>query len=519
MEKREGHRHPELMLPFGPRIDSEPVTIFLEGGAAANAEPPVRLAAAFRLYRDLKLRESLRLLRELVRDLPDNTVAQLLLGCVYAKLNQESRAQVKFLRVLRIDPRNAEATFNLSVLAEQRGETIRATDFLREYLQLRPDDTSAITHHAELLLSLGEIVEAAEMFERAARGHPPSARAINELGFAAFLKGQQQFEQGEAAAFLTWGRSFSQYSAAYYQDARLVLARREFVKRLAADGVLNKRVTEYVEKKRIGEQSAESSFGLASLVFLVKGVFPECYLEIAELDSERTRLRAALAQEGDYPYLHYRLGLIAAYQGEFSTAALELGVARDLLKGKKEEVWKASELHDFFAALARRLELVGPLDAVRFGDEKWLDAGFGTVFESESWKRLGFAPDSAKGWRAAGFSADAAFPWNQEEIAPSVALEWREVGFLAPREAKRWLRGGLTANEALRWREEFGEDVSRAIQCYRVGILDPVEATQWLRVFQLPWEAGRWKTAGFTPAEALQHRAAGISDPEQIKNH
>ena len=508
----------ELMLPPGPRVESEKVDKFIAEQRLDQTEPLLILAAAYRYYRDGEFSRSRRLLRELTKLQPDDLVGQLLLGCVYVRQGQSARAQIKFLRVLKRDPQNAVALFNLAQLAERRGELQRAAELFREYLISRPTDTRVMTHLAELLIMTGEITEAARLYEQAAHGDPPSERAINELGYQTFRRGLDTFNSGELfSALKIWGESFAAYSGAYYRDARLVSVRRELVKQLRDAATLDKRVAEYIAGVQSGKTDDRVSYEIAALGFLVHGVFPESFIAFEKLEMERTRVRGLLSQEGEYAYVHYRLATIAAYKGEYGAAALEMRLAKDLLKGKKEDVWRVSELYDFFSSLSRRLETSEQYNSVRFGDEKWVDAGFRTRFESESWKRMGFAPEKAKRWRSLGFSAEMAAPWQREEVEPESATDWRAAGFVTPREAKRWSRGGVSPLEARRWRDEFADDVSRAIQCLRVGITDPAEAKQWLRVFELPWEAGRWKSAGFSPAEALKHRADGITDPDLVK--
>jgi len=55
-----------------------------------------------------------------------------------------------FRHILEIDPRNADAFFNLGALSEQRHDLVSALGFYRDALNLRPDDTELQTAVASI---------------------------------------------------------------------------------------------------------------------------------------------------------------------------------------------------------------------------------------------------------------------------------------------------------------------------------------------------------------------------------
>jgi tetratricopeptide (TPR) repeat protein len=134
--------------------------------------------------------------REATRAKPDflrpvNRVAYLL-----ASQERYAEAEPYFDAVLRADPSNAVAHFNLGYTYDKRGQYERAIDEFREATRLNPKIDRAWYGLGLAQAQLGQHREAAEALEQAATLQPMNQHAWYQFGMALHTTGNtERFEQ------------------------------------------------------------------------------------------------------------------------------------------------------------------------------------------------------------------------------------------------------------------------------------------------------------------------------------
>ena len=122
---------------------------------------------------------------------PTNRVAYLL-----ASQERFAEAEPYFQAVLRADPGNAVAHFNLGYTLDKRGQYERAVDEFREATRLNPKIDRAWYGLGLAHAHLGRHREAAEALEQAATLQPMNQHAWYQLGMALHTIGNtERFEQ------------------------------------------------------------------------------------------------------------------------------------------------------------------------------------------------------------------------------------------------------------------------------------------------------------------------------------
>lgn len=103
-------------------------------------------------------------------------------GIEHRKAGRIEEAREAFLAALNIDPDNAVALANLSVLEEGLGNYDEAVTYARAAAEAEPEEAIYRYNLANLLARLGRIGEALESFQETLRLKPGYAEARNELG-------------------------------------------------------------------------------------------------------------------------------------------------------------------------------------------------------------------------------------------------------------------------------------------------------------------------------------------------
>jgi len=122
---------------------------------------------------------------------PANRIAYLL-----ASQDRFAEAEPYFQAVLRADPGNAVAHFNLGYTYDKRGQTDRAVHEFREATRLNPKIDRAWYGLGLAHAQLGQHREAAEALEQAAKLQPMNPHAWYQLGMALHTtRNPDRFEQ------------------------------------------------------------------------------------------------------------------------------------------------------------------------------------------------------------------------------------------------------------------------------------------------------------------------------------
>jgi len=113
----------------------------------------------------------------------NNTQPLYFRGIAYERTKQWPEAEADFLRVLEIEPENADALNYLGYTWVDRGENLkRAFDMIRKAVALEPDSGAIIDSLGWAHYKLGEYEEAKVQLEKAVQLSPSSATIIDHLG-------------------------------------------------------------------------------------------------------------------------------------------------------------------------------------------------------------------------------------------------------------------------------------------------------------------------------------------------
>ena len=116
-------------------------------------------------------------------DIQANTQPLYFRGIIFERIKQWEKAEVDFLRVLEIEPENADALNYLGYTWVDRGENLtRAFDMIRKAVELEPDSGAIIDSLGWAHYKLGEYEEAKVQLEKAVTLSPSSATIVDHLG-------------------------------------------------------------------------------------------------------------------------------------------------------------------------------------------------------------------------------------------------------------------------------------------------------------------------------------------------
>lgn len=116
-------------------------------------------------------------------EIQKNTQPLYFRGISYERTDQWEKAEADFLRVLEIEPENADALNYLGYTWVDRGENLkRAFDMIRKAVELEPDSGAIIDSLGWAHYKLGEYKEAKVQLEKAVELSPSSATIIDHLG-------------------------------------------------------------------------------------------------------------------------------------------------------------------------------------------------------------------------------------------------------------------------------------------------------------------------------------------------
>lgn len=469
-----------------------------------------------------------------------------LLGNVLLRAGDYEQAIDCYQRVLQERPQWAEVRTNLGLSYELAGRVEEAVSEFNQALLLNSGLRLAHSYLGRIRLLQRDAQAAHASFERLLALEPQSVEALEGLAAAAelasepeaaagwylrileivpqhakakgalarhwFAKGRQLFISGNLdGAFATWGEANRLIEPAFQTEEVVARGMRELIKEFTKDDPINKAASALKSAARSREIREDEYYALFCRFYFSLGLFPEFHEAQSSLAAERERWQLSLV-EGDPPFPHFRLALIATYQGRLDEALTELRICIDRLPAKKQESLRLRQINDFVQRLRGRPGEPGIVPSTE-EEAVWIAHGFASAFQWRAWQKSGFTAQDAARWRDAGFTPESARKWDESKLSPSVAGTWLNEGFEDPRTVRLWFRAGLDAPTARAWAERFPDRIETAIQCRLVGLDDPADAEQWMRVFLFPGDAVTWKNLGFSPVEALSWTAAGFSDP------
>lgn len=106
-------------------------------------------------------------------------------------------AQELYGRLLKLDPRNANALHYLGVLLHARGRSDEAIDFMRQSIAIDPEVPDWHANLGNVMLNLRRLEDAADAYAVAVELAPDNAAVLNNLG--ALRRVQRRFPEAEAA--------------------------------------------------------------------------------------------------------------------------------------------------------------------------------------------------------------------------------------------------------------------------------------------------------------------------------
>ena len=140
------------------------------------------LARAIRHHQAGHLSKAERTYRRVLRHDPRHADALNLLGVVAVQLGKPDSGIDYIGRALRVDGANPVFHYNLGLAYQAAGNRDSAITSYRRAVELKPDYSDALTNLGNLLLNKGEAEEAEGYYRKAVRLAPENAMAHNNLG-------------------------------------------------------------------------------------------------------------------------------------------------------------------------------------------------------------------------------------------------------------------------------------------------------------------------------------------------
>lgn len=113
-------------------------------------------------------------------------------GAVRLVMGNLPDAATDFEAAIALDPRLAEAHFNLGLVAEERKELVKALGHYAEAIRIEPAHAPSHNNVGALYLKVNQPAKAAECFRKAVEADPTFASAHLNLGWASLAAGQPE---------------------------------------------------------------------------------------------------------------------------------------------------------------------------------------------------------------------------------------------------------------------------------------------------------------------------------------
>lgn len=151
---------------------------------------PAQLQQLQQLFQSGRLQQAEAIAQSLLPQYRKAPVLYNILGLCQQGQGKYDEAIANFRKLLSLDPRIAEAHFNLALLFTQLDKTKEAIFSYRKALQLKPNLTSAHFNLGALLQAQNQLKEAAQHYQKALKQEPRFLEALGNLGTVRQLQGQ-----------------------------------------------------------------------------------------------------------------------------------------------------------------------------------------------------------------------------------------------------------------------------------------------------------------------------------------
>ena len=146
-------------------------------------EPDLYLYMAALLEPDQKMKKTIDVLKEGVSELPDNEKLAFALAVSYDKAEDIDNAVETMLKVIEINPKNANALNYVGYTYVETGENLEeAENMLQDAASLKPNDGYILDSLGWLYFKKGDLTKAHEILTQAARLLPKEFTVLEHLG-------------------------------------------------------------------------------------------------------------------------------------------------------------------------------------------------------------------------------------------------------------------------------------------------------------------------------------------------
>ena len=167
----------------------------------------------------------------LLQNYPESFLIWNILGAARKGLGKVHEAQEAFRRATQINPRYADAHYNLGIILQDLGNLDKAIEAYQRAVQIKPDYADALTNMGNVLKDQGKFGEAVVTYERLIKIKPNLPEAHNNLGVAL----QEQGKLGSAiAAYKRAVQLKPKYASAYFNMGNALKDQCKFDESMAA---------------------------------------------------------------------------------------------------------------------------------------------------------------------------------------------------------------------------------------------------------------------------------------------
>lgn len=438
------------------------------------------------------------------------------LGLAYRWQNKLKKAQAELKRAVVISPTAFLPNYQLALLQIEQGKYEMAEGLLRTALSVEEQSSRAYLALGDLLLKLQRPAEALIYYEKSLSLEPENREVQTQLARWCFEEGRELYSlRGLSEAAECWFRGYKKYPAPFEQDLQILQG-------LSALAKEYKQSSQFAELCSAWEAAVESraedsarrlAYQLCLNFLFKEELLPGMFESADSGELGEAYWKKNLQDLGEHPFPHFRLGLLAFYQGKLELALEKFRYCEDKILPKKQASLKLKQLSRFVSErLARKTEIETGI-VLLSPEEEWEAKGFVDPLIKRLWQQTALGPAEARAWLDAGLSPALAAKWAKVGFQPEVAARFIKEKVLDAAAARKWWKLGLEADQAGKWQSVFGEDLESALQCFGAGIREPESARQWLSLVGSPWNAFTWHEQGFTPDEARSWIERGLEDP------
>ena len=263
----------------------------------SSANIATALQTAMRHHRSGDLRQAAALYRGILNTQPKHADASHLLGVIALQAYEPQKALDLINKAISINPNNADYHLNKAMALKAQKQFDDAVRSFENALALKSNHVPALLNLAQALMAQGKLNAATERLRQVLKQQPQNPQALNTLGKVFYNQGR-------------FSEAVDYHQQALKQKPDDFVTQVNLGNALLELGELEQAISHYQQAVEQQPESAEAHYNLANALAAA-----------GQLEQAVNSHQQALKLNPDYPQIHNNLGDVLFRQGKLSEAA------------------------------------------------------------------------------------------------------------------------------------------------------------------------------------------------------